>query len=284
MQPSDTPTPILASHSLKLPSPTRQALLEQLEVALKPIESNSFPPPKVEREKALWFHRHELQEVNKTWETSGITGVLARWGETRTFATGLPISLKPAAHEVSPDAPTNPCVLLVYEYKQELEPNPVQQNYFRFASLSLSESVQDQIKTELAYSGLLAKLRPAVDYVTRAPLDDAPITGVWCGTEWYGPDNYYGDGSTLRISLVLEPKGHESEELRLGIDKRGSISRCLWRSDYCETGYEGHEHLILELNDRELSALLPLISRITQIKPDRPSGLVYGFWMGNSFF
>lgn len=252
----------------------REALLEQLDVALRRFEPLSQPPSKVLEEKALWFKPDEFEQVTAVWKEHGIDAVISSYGGTRIFASGMPVSLD--------KAPQGSIILLLCEFGPNPKPDPAQQDYFRSSHIVLPERIQTEIIQSLGQSGLLSRLLPKVDDQTSAILEGAPITESWCASEWYGRDNYYGDGNTLSISLKLSPSGHEPEQLVLSIDKNGEIRRTLWCEQFAETGYEGHAHASSPLTDEELRTIIPIVAQVSELPPQTRQQFRVGMWIGNS--
>lgn len=272
-----SPTPPILSPTLSSPQLTalsRDALLEQLDVVLKRLEPLSQPLPKVLAEKALWFNRSEFDQVNTLWKQDGIDAVVSNYGDTRTFASGMPVSLD--------KAPKGSVVLLLSEFGPNPRPDPAQRDYFRSSHIPLSEGVLSALLQSLEQSGLLSRLLPKVDDQTNAILEGAPIIEASCSSEWYGRDNYYGDGSTMAISLTLSPAGHEPEQLILTIDRSGEVRRTLWCERFFETGYEGHAHASSSLTQDELRAIIPIVAQVAELPPQKRQAFRVGMWLGNS--
>jgi hypothetical protein len=263
-------------------APSRGALLEQLASTLARLDALSQTPPKVKVETALWFYREEFDQVNETWQKSGIDAVVSKWGQLRTFASGSPTSEAWNPFDESRQAPKGAAVLLVFEFDQDAKPDIAQQLYFRSSRLTLSKDVQTEIRQILDRSGLLAKLLPKRDELTETILEGAPITEVLCTTDWYGEANPYGDGSTLTISLTLSPLGRDPELLAITVNKSGSIERRLWCERFRETGYEGHSGELMPLSEIELQAIIGLVSRVAELPPARQQQFREGVWLGNS--
>jgi len=258
----------------QLPAHSRESLLEQLDVTLKRLEPLSQAPAKVVEERALWFHREEFDQVNTEWKEHGIDAVIARYGEMRTCATGMPVSLD--------KAPPNSIILLVSEFGPNPTPDPAQHEYFRSSHIPLPEHMQEKLLQFLDQSGFFSRLLPKVDDHTNAILEGAPITELWCASQWYGRDNYYGDGNTFIISATLSPAGSEPERLTLSIDKNGEVQRSLWCEQFAETGYEGHAHASSPLTDDELRAIIPIIAHVSELPPQTRQQFRLGMWLGNS--
>jgi hypothetical protein len=182
----------------------------------------------------------------------------------------------------SQQAPEGAVVLLVSEFGHEPDTSRAQQQYFRSSRFKLSQDLQTEIRETLERSGLLAKLLPQVDAETNTPLADAPITEISCTIEWHGRDNFYGDGSTLTISLSLSPAERDPELLLLTVNKRGDIARRLWCEQFMETGYEGHAHMLMHLSETELQTILPTVARVAELTPARQQPFRMGAWLGNS--
>lgn len=269
-----SPTLSSTCSSPQLTALSRDAVLEQLDVVLKRLEPLSQPPSKVLEEKALWFHRSEFDEVNALWKEHGIDAVISRYGETRTFAYGMTASLD--------KAPQGSVILLLSEFGPNPEPDPAQHDYFRSSRIALPGHMQAEVLQALKQSGLLSRLLPQVDDQTNVVLERAPITESQCASEWYGRDNYYGDGNTFIISLTLSPSGHEPEQLILSIDKNGEVQRSLWCEQFAETGYEGHAHASSPLTDEELRAIIPIVAKVSELPPQTRQQFRVGMWMGNS--
>lgn len=275
LSPTPTKTP-----SVSLTEIPRAALLEQLEVTLRRFEHLSVALPTLKNENALWFHPHEAPSVNQVWEEHGIDGVLAKWGATRTFASGSPVSLARKPSELSPEAPENATVLLVCEYGPSAVPNPAQLNYFRSCAFELSEVVKSEILQTLTQAGLLTTLIPTVDTATNVALRGSPITDVRCSSDWYGPENMYGDGSVFILSLRISPPDQEAEVVDLTLEKDGSLQRRLWCASFVETGYEGHDRASLTLTTDELRALISIAARVAEVPTQKAPTDRIGFWHG----
>lgn len=279
-----TPPAAISQTSLPghLAALSRDVLFEQLDAVLKRLEPLSQTPPKVLQERALWFHRHEYGDVNAMWKRDGIDAIVSRYKDARTFAAGMPVSLNNAPSATMKEAPEDALVLLVSEFGPNPQPDPAQQDYFRSSHIPLPERIQSEVLDTFRQSGLLARVLPQIDDQTQVTLEGAPITEAGCGTEWYGCDNYYGDGNTLVFSLTLSPLGHESERLILSIDRGGEIQRKLWYEPFVETGYEGHAHAIVPLTEGELRVLIPIVAKIADLPPHDHREFQFGMWLGNS--
>ncbi len=260
---------------------SREALLGQLASSLARLDSLAQTPPEVQLATALWFHRDEVDQVNKTWRESGIDSVLSEW-IFRKFAYGFPSIEAWDPFDASRQRPEGAVVLLISEFDQDAMPDIAQQRYFGSSRFTLSKEVQTEIRQTLDQSGLLEKLLPKRDEETETILEGAPITEVLCTTEWYGETNPYGDGSTLTISLTLSPLGREPEVLAITVNKSGNIERRLWSERFMETGYEGHSHARMPLSETELRAIIPLVAKVAELTPESPQKFLMGSWLGNS--
>lgn len=283
MPTSPTPETHITAESpvASLAKPSHEALLEQLDVALRRFDPLCVAPPGIRNEKALWFHPHELTVVNQTWETKGIEGVISAWGAERTFASGNPVSLTQKPSALSPEAPDNAIVLLVCEFGANAEPNPAQVDYFRSCHFKTPEALTSEIVGTLSELGLLTELIPEVDTATLVTLRGAPITDVRCSAEWYGPHNIYGDGSVVIISLQVSPPKEEAETVQLRFERDGNLQRLLWCASLSETGYEGHDGASFTLTPEALRAFLPILSKIAEAPPLTSTNDKFGFWYGN---
>ena len=281
MPSSPTHSPSQTATSAHLAELSQEALREQLAVTLQRFESLSVAPPKVRNEKALWFHPHEIQLVNQVWREKGIDGVMATWGESRTFASGLPVSLARKPSVLSPEAPANAVVMLVFEYGNAIKPDPHQLNYFRSCNFELPEELTSEALRTLTESNLLARVIPKFDPLSTTTLEGAPIKEVKCSSEWHGPDNIYGDGSNFIISLGICPPGLEPVYAQLRFERDGKLYRNLWCASFAETGYEGHEQACFCLSTEELRAVVPIISRVAEIPPQQQRESRVAFWYGN---
>jgi hypothetical protein len=276
-----SPTPSLLRSDC-LSALSRELLLEQLDTTLKLLEPLSQAPPKVVNEKALWFHRHEFDQVNAMWKRDGIDAVASHYSSSRTFASGPSVPLDKAPSAVWKEAPHDAIVLILCEFGPNPVPDPAQQDYFRSGQIPLPSNAQSQILQALNQTGLLSRVRPKVDDLTTAFLEGAPITETQCATEWYGRNNYYGDGSTLIVTLTLTPPGHEPERLILAIDKSGEVQRRLWCDQFAETGYEGHAHASYPLTEEELRAIIPCVARVSEFPTQQRHQFQVGMWIGSS--
>lgn len=277
-----SPIPSQSTQSSHLTGLSPEALLEQLGATLHRFDSLSVAPPKVRNERALWFHPHEFKGVNQIWEKDGIETVVSKWGEARTFASGLPVSLAQKPSMISSGAPENAIVLLVFEFGAPTEPDPAQLSYFRSCNFELPEVLQSEILRTLTESDLLSKLIPAFDTATETTLKGAPITEISCSSEWYGPDNIYGEGSNFKISLRISPPEKEPVCVCLRIDSDGCCYRRLWCASFAETGYEGHDHTSVTPTTEELRAIIPIIARVSEVPPQQRNEDRVGSWYGNS--
>ncbi len=282
MPSSPTHSPSQTPQSTHLAELSHETLREQLAAVLQRFEPLCVAPPQVRNEKALWFYPHEFQSVNQVWKEQGIDGVLTKWGEARTFATGLPLSLAKKPADLSPAAPANALVMLVFEFGNPLKPDPHQLNYFRSCHFELPEELASGIVRALSESTLLSRVVPRFDPLTSITLEGTPIQEVKCSSEWYGPDNIYGDGSNFIISLGISPSGEDSLETQLRFERDGSLHRKLWSANFSETGYEGHEQAWFALSTEELRAIIPIIARVAEIHPLHQRESRLGTWHGNT--
>jgi len=266
-----------------LTPPSREALIEGLIAELRRFEDLSLPLVKLHKESLLWFHPHEFSEVNRVWSENGVEGIHARWGSSRTFDSGLPVTFARQPKDHSPEAPEHPEILMISEFAPDRSPDPAQLNYFRSSSFELTQSDQSKVLSSLVDVGLLSKVVPHEDSITKIPLRGAPVSEVSCRSEWYGPENIYGDGPALILSLTFAPTGHESLQVKLNIDSSGTLRRSLWYENYFETGYEGHAYEAFTLTSQELRALVPLLAHISELPHHHSQNLINGIWLGNSF-
>jgi hypothetical protein len=264
------------------PLVSREPLVKQLAAELEKLEPLCLPPPTIQRQSFMHFRHDEFEDVQATLEREGMQAVIARWSDRRAFARRNP---HPLAN--LPTSPTSdqryPLLLSVTEFIPDPSPNPAQSSYFRSCSFQLSEPFQNEIRSMLDDSGMRERFWPGVDSVTHASLADASVEHIECSAQWYGPENIYGKGTVLLLTLSLRPPEHDEIYLRLSLDRCGILTRSVWAAELVETGYEGHDHMAAQLSADELRGFLPIITQLQTLNPEPPLQCTTGTWVTDSF-
>jgi hypothetical protein len=259
----------------------REALIVQVDAELKNLGTLCLPPLKMRQKSLLRFRSEEVADVNQTWETKGIQGVIERWGAERTFAQA---PLSSAAYLAAPTARDGelPLVLAISEFVPDLTPSAAQIAYYRSRNFETSETFQDELREALRNSGILERFLPPSDNVANAQLSRAAIDSINCSCHWYGDENLYGNGTVLEMTLSVSPSGGRPEHIRLRLDKFGVMTRSLWNEEFMETGYDGHAHLSQPMLIKELRALLPIVQKLQNEHPSVQRSLYTAAWIPDS--
>jgi hypothetical protein len=269
-----------------LPSPEHEALKS----AIQRLETLCQNPAEISEQYMLWFRPDEFDEVNDLWSSSGIEAVVDRWGEERRYHIDSPEDLDyeptdpeqplsvPEVHSVVPMR-----LLQIMHFEPSTAPDDAQSGYYRAAALPLTEPQEQRLLEDLESAGLIDVAVPHQDSVTGADLSGSKVTGIKAHVEWYGPENWYGDGSVFSLSLEISRPGETNLFSRLQVDEPGEVRAHLLNPEFFETGYEGHDHRQVVLNSEQMRLLAAVVESFLNSNSADTPGYTVGAWFGNSF-
>jgi len=249
--------------------PDTESVLSAYTAVLEKLEPLCTPPPTRSTDYLLWFTPDEVPAVNGVWRSQGILGVTDTWGDARRVDANYPLGGDDRVY------------LLVNQISPSEEADQKQFNYFRQCVLETPPSLGRELLEALHSTGLYETLVPERDSISGHSIRSAPVRSVECEVSWYGPENPYGDGAELKVNILLSGSPNTEVALRISFLKGGHVHSCLFDSKLYETGYEGHDHKVAPISVSAMRSLLPVLAKVSELKPRDPVGLTVGMWRGD---
>ena len=154
-----------------------------------------------------------------------------------------------------------------------------QSSYYRAAQFVLSDSLEATLLGELRSSGLITAVMPVADPITNVTLTDAEIVGLGAGVQWYGVDNWYGDGCVFQLSLELDSAAGQTIFVACTVDESGRIHSKIFSPDLYETGYEGHGQRSVPLTPVQMRTMTEIIVSLRDSQPVVSAESYIGAWI-----
>lgn len=247
-----------------------ELLFAEYNSLLDTLEPLCITPPLASREHTLWFHPHEVEAVNDLWRSEGILGVVRVWGAERAVDSSLPVGDANLAH------------LLIWEPRYSDQPDQQQARYFRRRDFEVPPSFASEFVAALKSTGLYERLVPRRDSIGDFDVWSLPISSVRCAADWYGPDNPYGNGSEIKVSIGLRVGPDRDVDVRISFLRDAHMHVCLFDPTLYETGYEGHDHKVAPITVTGLRGMLPVLAQVPAMTPIDPQGFAVGAWRGET--
>jgi hypothetical protein len=246
-------------------------LIAEYNSLLDRLEPLCVVTPTGGRENTLWFHPHEVDAVNSVWRSEGISGVARIWGAERAVNSSLP------------EGEANLAYLLIWEPCYSVQPDQKQARYFRRRDFEAPPSFAVEFIEALKSTGLYERLVPRRDSIGDFDVWLLPVSSVRCAADWYGPENPYGNGSEIKVSIGLRVGPDRDIDVRISFLKDAHMHVCLFDPTLYETGYEGHDHKVAPITVTGLRGILPVLLQIPAMTPIDPKGFAVGAWRGETY-
>lgn len=263
-------------HNLQAPA----AVLEQSELqkAVASLSVLCTEPPELSEQFMLWFYSAEVEVVQTVWEEGGIEAVLDHWGETRRTSipqqyttdtvSGLDAADRQSTH-----------FLQILKFSRPTTHDEAQSSYYRAAQFLISDALEAALLAELSNSGLIAAVLPAVDPITNVTVAHAEIVGLGAGVQWYGVDNWYGDGCVFQLSLELDSVAGQAIFVACTVDESGRTHSKIFSPELFETGYEGHGQRRVSLTPAQMKIMTEIIVSLRDSQPVVSTESYIGAWI-----
>ena len=257
-----------------------------LQEAVANLGKLSQPLYEVSEQFILAFNHNQFEAIDALWQNHGLDLVVSRYAHLQRYHISkienlpqLPDDKEDKLSPVRYDIPKHLHLLQILKYEPASTLDSKQSEYFRASNIEIDPQTEQDTLNILTRSQLIELIVPELDEIQQTQLRGNDIQGIQVAVHWYGQENFYGDGSVLRLSLKVSRPERSTIDARLFVTEQGSTGVCLYDPELAETGYEGHQFRNVSLCPEQTEVLTTLIEKLSKSGSVKNKPYYMGAWL-----